>query len=78
MLPLVPRSALRQAVVQLKTRQSIERLLPNGHTVPGTGEITELTEYIVIQKRILKEKEEPWMIWGTVQESDWKMLVQNP
>ena len=78
MLPLIPRSALRQAVVRLKTRQSMERLLPSGLVVAGTGEIKEFTEYIVIQKRILKEKEEPWIIWGSAEESDWKTMLKEP
>ena len=77
MLPLITRSALRQAVVQLKTRQSLERLLPDGRAMPGTGEVKEVTEYIVIQKRIINEKEDKWIVWGTVEESDWRSILNR-
>lgn len=36
----------------------------------GTGEKKEMDEYFVIQRRIWKEKEEPWRVWGTTQESN--------
>jgi hypothetical protein len=43
--------------------------------VEGTGEPREMGEYVVIQRRIVMQKEEPWMVWGTVEETDWKSVV---
>ena len=77
MLPMVPRSALRQAVVQLKTKQSLDRILPDGRIMPGTGKVENVTEYIVIEKRIINEKEDGWIIWGTVEESDWRAMLNE-
>ncbi|KAL9118566.1 MAG: hypothetical protein Q9187_004885, partial [Circinaria calcarea] len=68
-------AALRQAVVSLWTRQSLARIGPDGQVTEGTGAEKVVQEYVVVQRRMWKEKEEPWMVWGTVEESDWKQIV---
>ena len=75
MLPMVKGAALRQAVVRLQSRQSLVKLDSNGEVVNGAGEVKQVKEYVVIQRRMWKEKEEPFMVWGTVEESDWKAAV---
>ena len=63
--------------MQIRSQQSLERLTPEGHVVAGTGEVREKTEYIVVQKKMWDKKEEPWMVWGTVKESDWRMAISH-
>ena len=77
MIPLGKGIALRQAVVRIQSRQSLARLKPNGELIEGTGEEKDVREYVVVQRRMMKEKEEPWMVWGTVEESDWKLVVAD-
>ena len=66
---------MRQAVVKLHSKQSLARLKPNGDLVPGTGQVKDVSEYVVLQRRMWKEEEEPWMVWGTVEESDWRTVA---
>lgn len=33
------------------------------------GEPRKVTEYVVLQKRIIKGKEDPWKIWGMTEET---------
>ncbi|KAL8854890.1 MAG: hypothetical protein Q9221_000397 [Calogaya cf. arnoldii] len=68
-------SAIRQVVVRMRSRQSLARMVSRGPGRPdaqiqGTGEEKDVTEYLVLQRRIWKEIEEPWMIWGTTDETD--------
>lgn len=37
--------------------------------VEGMDQDKQVDEYVVIQRRIMKGKEEPWMVWGTTQET---------
>lgn len=62
-------SGQRQAVVRIQSRQSLTKYRPDGSVVPGTGQEKELREYVVIQKRLLNGKEEPWFVWGTTEET---------
>ena len=75
MLPMVSGSALRQAVVKIQSLQTLERIRSDGQVVAGTGGSKVVKEYMVVQRRMWKEKEEPWMVWGTIEESDWRALV---
>lgn len=43
-----------------------------GKLVDGSGEEKEVTEYLVVQKRLWKGVEGEWMIWGTEQETTMK------
>ncbi|KAL8659691.1 MAG: hypothetical protein Q9226_000316 [Calogaya cf. arnoldii] len=68
-------SAIRQVVVRMRSRQSLARMVSRGPGRPdaqiqGTGEEKDVTEYLVLQRRIWKEIEEPWMVWGTTDETD--------
>ena len=73
-LPL-DESALYQVVVRIKSMQSLEKILK------GTGEKSDIVidepkgvpkkvmEYVVLQKRIVRGKEDPWKIWGMTEET---------
>ena len=76
MVPMAKGAALRQAVVRLQSRQSLAKLTDNGEVMEGTGEIKQVKEYVVVQRRMWKAKEEKtWQVWGTISESDWKQTV---
>ena len=36
----------------------------------------DVTEYLVLQRRILRGEEGPWKIWGTTTETDIKKLAE--
>lgn len=55
--------AVRQAVVRIRSRQSLAKI--GG---PETG-VKELEEYVLIQQMIKKWKPEEWIVWGTVPEN---------
>ncbi|MCJ1407281.1 hypothetical protein MMC19_001352 [Ptychographa xylographoides] len=76
-LPMVKGAALRQAVVRMQSQQSLAKINPNGGVVPGTGQMKDVKEYVVVQRRMWKEQEEPWMVWGTVEESDWVRALDS-
>ena len=66
---------MRQVVVRLQSKQSLARIIPGSNgkedtVVKGTGEAKDVTEYLVIQRRMLKGKESAWSVWGTTGESD--------
>lgn len=74
MLP-VKGAAMRQAVVRIQSRQSLARILgvgPDGQEIiaKGTGQDKEIREYVVVQRRIWKGVEEPWVVWGTTEETN--------
>lgn len=67
-------AAIRQAIVRIRSIQSLTKFVrgrpgEKDIVINGTGEKKEMDEYFVLQRRIWKEKEEPWMVWGTTQES---------
>ena len=73
MLP-VKGAAMRQAVVRIQTRQSLAKITevgPDGREkmAKGTGQEKEIREYVVLQRRIWKGVEEPWIVWGTTEET---------
>lgn len=61
-------TGIRQAVVRIRSRQSLTKL-KNGQAVPGTGQEKDMLEYVVLQRRFLKGQEDPWLIWGTMEET---------
>ncbi|KAL8734418.1 MAG: hypothetical protein Q9181_003221 [Wetmoreana brouardii] len=74
-------SAIRQVVVRLQSRQTLVRVLSNGSSRPeelvkGTGEDKPVSEYLVLQRRMWQGEEEPWMIWGTTEETDPDTVLQ--
>ncbi|KAI9860021.1 MAG: hypothetical protein M1813_006368 [Trichoglossum hirsutum] len=62
-------AAIRQAVVRIRSTQSLARYAPDGKLVPGTGNEREVMEYVVIQKMMWDGKEGPWLVWGTTEET---------
>ncbi|MCJ1367707.1 hypothetical protein MMC16_006841 [Acarospora aff. strigata] len=66
-------AGLRQAVVRIRSRQSLTRMR-EGQVVAGTGQERDVKEYVVIQKRLWKGKEEGWLVWGTTEESTLEQL----
>ena len=73
MLP-VKGAAMRQAVVRIQSRQSLAKITevgPDGREkmAKGTGQEKEIREYVVLQRRIWKGVEEPWIVWGTTEET---------
>lgn len=72
---LMKGTALRQAIVRIRSVQSLTKTTPGPPggedvTVKGTGVEKDMDEYFVVQRRIWKDNEEPWMVWGTTQESN--------
>jgi protein MBA1 len=61
-------AALRQAVVRIASRQKLTRYR-DGKIVPGSGQEKDVLEYVVIQKMMLRGKEEDWRVWGTTDET---------
>ncbi|KAI4195697.1 MAG: hypothetical protein LQ350_007054 [Teloschistes chrysophthalmus] len=67
-------SAVRQVIVRLQSRQTLARV---GSSGPGLMEDAykqpdkekAVSEYLVLQRRMWKGEEEPWMIWGTTEET---------
>lgn len=76
-IPNVADSGLRQAVVKISSRQSLERLDANGDPVADTGRAQDKVEYVVVQRKLWEGTEEQWMVWGTVGESDWKKAIAS-
>ncbi|KAI4259500.1 MAG: hypothetical protein LQ352_000687 [Teloschistes flavicans] len=74
-------SAVRQVIVRLRSRQTLARVASNG---PGPMEDATkqsedekaVSEYLVLQQRMWKGEEEPWMIWGITEESDIDTICQ--
>ena len=66
-------SMIRQAVVRIKSIQrltredSAEDVTDEKDPVKPQETERNVTEYIVIQKRVLHSVEEPWKFWGTVE-----------
>lgn len=52
--------ALYQVIVKIKSVQSLDREHKNGQN---------MVEYLVLQRKMWKRKEDDWKIWGTVEES---------
>ncbi|CAD6592719.1 MAG: hypothetical protein ASARMPREDX12_006413 [Alectoria sarmentosa] len=64
----IEKSALYQVIVKMQSVQSLERTTANGLPSDTTKE-KKMVEYVVLQRMMLKAKEEKWKIWGTVEES---------
>ncbi|KAI5801699.1 hypothetical protein DFH27DRAFT_557652 [Peziza echinospora] len=70
-------TAIRQAVVRIHSKQSISKYTAQGDLVPGTGQQKDVLEYVVLQKRKLKNDETEWTIWGTTEETTLKVLEER-
>lgn len=60
--------AIRQAVVRIRSRQKLTRMV-KGEVVQGSGKEKDVVEYFVVQKIIRDWRDEPWMVWGTTTET---------
>lgn len=66
----------------MNSRQSLAKLkaglggIPDT-IIPGTGEEKDVREYLVLQKRILREQEGEWMVWGTTGETDVEDILED-
>jgi len=72
------KSSMRQAVVRIRSRQSLRRV-DVGRDVGGEEEgrdVKEITEFVVIQKRLWKGTEEKWKVWGTTEETSAKAMKE--
>ena len=64
-------AALRQVVVRIRSIQSLVRTVEDKESgkkdtlINGFRQEKQMDEYVVVQRRIWKGQEEPWMIWGT-------------
>ena len=65
-IPDLKETAFRQHVVKIR---SLQRLRSTDRDKQSDTE-KKVTDYIVIQKRIVSGKEEDWKIWGMIKESD--------
>ena len=74
-IPNMTDAGLRQAVVKIKSRQSLEKLHGAGKPISDSGPAQDKVEYVVVQRKMWDAKEQEWMVWGTVAESDWKEAV---
>ena len=74
-VPNLENAGFRQAVVRINSRQSLDKLDEHGQIISGSGEVQEKVEYIVLQRKFWGSGEDQWMIWGTVEESDWKAAI---
>ena len=68
-------AAVRQVVVRIKSAQSLVKIKRHPQSkeeaiVRGTESERVIDEYLVVQRRIWKGREEQWRIWGTIQEPD--------
>lgn len=65
----IERAGIRQAVVRLNTQQRLTRYRADGSVVPGTGEVKDVREYVVIQRILWQGVESEWQVWGTTEET---------
>lgn len=73
----IPDSGLRQAIVRISSSQSLAKYDFHGNLIPGTGEPKDVTEYFVIQKRLINGQETYWEVWGTVEETTVEKLEEE-
>ena len=68
-------SAIYQVVVKIKSMQSLEKIRKGTGAQRDVvleetkGEPKKVMEYVVLQKRMIKGKEDPWKIWGMTEET---------
>lgn len=60
--------------MRIRSKQSLAKIIPATKGQPetvveGTDKEKNVDEYVVIQRRIIKGKEDQWMVWGTTQET---------
>ena len=69
------KSALVQVVVKIKSMQSLETIIKGTEEGDDTSsriaddDNKRLVEYLVLQRIMIDGEEQPWMVWGTTQET---------
>lgn len=82
-LPDTPNSAIFQVVVKVKSVQSLERIRKGKDggedtVIAGPGsDQKQMVEYLVLQRMMLKGKENPWMVWGTTEETKVEDVLED-
>jgi protein MBA1 len=74
------KTAMRQAVVRIKSVQSLKRTDERATPEEREGKEMEVEEFVVVQRRVWRGTEERWRMWGTTSESrveDWASVI-NP
>lgn len=61
-------AAVRQVVVRVRSVQTLTRWR-GGKQVEGSGQEREVTEFVVLQRRLIGWREEEWQVWGTTKET---------
>ena len=76
-------SAIYQVVVKIKSMQSLEKIRKGTGAQKDVvleetkGEPKKVTEYVVLQKRMIKGKEDLWKIWGMTEETKPEDVMQE-
>ena len=76
-------SAIYQVVVKIKSMQSLETIRKGTGAQSNVvleetkGEPKKVTEYVVLQKRMIRGKEESWKIWGMTEETKPEDVMQD-
>ena len=77
------KSALYQVVVKIRSQQSLERTrsIKDGLSSDTTKEkepiIENMTEYVILQRKMLRGDEGEWKISGTMEESKVEDVLAN-
>ena len=80
------KSVIMQSVVRLRSIQSLRKFIKgvggqeHAITKGSENEQKRIVEYVVLQKTIIEGEENPWMFWGTTQESKLENVLgeENP
>lgn len=67
----------RQAIVRIRSLQSLAKFTPKGELVEGSDVPKEVTEYIVIEKKYEGRKESAWYVWGTTEETTGMCILSS-
>ncbi|KAI0391705.1 hypothetical protein F5Y17DRAFT_396417 [Xylariaceae sp. FL0594] len=70
---------IKQAVVSISSVQRLTRFDEQGNKVPGTGQVKELLEHVVLQSEVDTNtwKSSPWKIWGNLSETAYEDIVAD-
>jgi protein MBA1 len=91
MLPEAKGLGLRQTVVRIRSRQSIQKPVTSrssnvgGAKIQGNGsdgtspeKQQDCTEYVVLQRFMLSGEDGDWKIWGLAEETTPDQVVKDP
>ncbi|KAI5290217.1 hypothetical protein KEM52_000530 [Ascosphaera acerosa] len=84
-VPMIKKSAIRQVVVRIQSRQSLEKpargagAATAAATAAADKKIQDCVEYLVLQKCMFKGVEDAeWKVWGLASETDLETLKKDP